>query len=256
MEGFVNVKKEGRRGKMYAAYLREFEPKDAYLDEHRRLYAEDMVTAAEGDRFTCPCGGTLVKDTAQALIICTSCAVAHDFQEMDGSNVTYDQEMNMESITFFAYQRANHFKEWLAQFQAKENTVIPDEVLDQLKAEFRKERVSSSTQITCAKVRHYLKKLKLTRWYEHKNTITTMLNGEQPERLSPALEERLIAMFEEIQAPWELHKPSVRSNFLSYSYCLYKVRACFRVGAEMALWLTVRVVRRHSFVNYSDTTDT
>ena len=32
-------------------------------------------------------------------------------------------------VSYFAYKRINHFNEWLAQFQAKETTQIPEEVL-------------------------------------------------------------------------------------------------------------------------------
>ena len=32
-------------------------------------------------------------------------------------------------ISFFAYKRQNHFVEWLAQFQAKESTEIPEELM-------------------------------------------------------------------------------------------------------------------------------
>ena len=36
------------------------------------------------------------------------------------------------------------------------------------------------------------------------------------------LEEQMRNMFRIIQEPFETHKPKTRSNFLSYSYCLYK----------------------------------
>ena len=31
---------------------------------------------------------------------------------------------------YYAYKKINHFNEWLAQFQAKESTEIPDDVYD------------------------------------------------------------------------------------------------------------------------------
>jgi hypothetical protein len=35
-------------------------------------------------------------------------------------------------VCFYAYKKINHFKEILAQFQGKETTQIPDEVIDQI----------------------------------------------------------------------------------------------------------------------------
>ena len=37
------------------------------------------------------------------------------------------------------------------------------------------------------------------------------------------LEDKLRLMFHAIQAPFEKHKPENRKNFLSYSFCLYKL---------------------------------
>jgi len=41
-------------------------------------------------------------------------------------------------------------------------------------------------------------------------------------KLPPELENRLKAMFVEIQKPFDRHCPPDRKNFLSYSYTLYK----------------------------------
>ena len=37
-----------------------------------------------------------------------------------------------KEISYFAYKRINHFNEWLAQFQFKETTDIPQELYDQI----------------------------------------------------------------------------------------------------------------------------
>ena len=41
-------------------------------------------------------------------------------------------------ITYFSYKRINHFNEWLAQFQAKETTEIPQEIYDNIIEELKK----------------------------------------------------------------------------------------------------------------------
>ena len=40
--------------------------------------------------------------------------------------------------SYFAYKRINHFNEWLAQFQAKETTDIPEDVYDGILKELDK----------------------------------------------------------------------------------------------------------------------
>ncbi len=52
--------------------------------------------------------------------------------------------------------------------------------------------------------------------------MCNILNGVPAPKLSAALEERLKAMFVEIQEPFKRNCPPERKNFLSYSYTLYK----------------------------------
>ena len=46
-----------------------------------------------------------------------------------------------KEICFYAYKRINHFREILAQFQAKETTQIPNQVLENIKLQIKKERI-------------------------------------------------------------------------------------------------------------------
>lgn len=91
-----------------------------------------------------------------------------------------------------------------------------------VKAEFKKHRTSTRAEIKPTKVREFLKKLKLNKYYEHTNAICNILNGVPPPKLSTELEERLKAMFMEIQEPFERNCPPNRKNFLSYGFTLYK----------------------------------
>ena len=57
-----------------------------------------------------------------------------------------------KEVCFYAYKRINHFREILAQFQAKETTQIPDEVLDNIKLQIKKERITLK-QMTIKKLK-------------------------------------------------------------------------------------------------------
>jgi hypothetical protein len=134
---------------------------------------------------------------------------------------SYKEEQESDQNIVYSYKRENHFNEWLAQFQAKEITNIPDEVFSLLRNEFRKQKASKS-DITQTRVRDMLKKLKMNKYYEHAPYISSLLNGIKPPRMTQALEDKLRIMFHHIQKPFEKHCPSDRKNFLSYSYILYK----------------------------------
>jgi hypothetical protein len=158
-------------------------------------------------------------DTAD--VVCDSCGTVVDV--LISEELTYKEEQETsEKIINYSYKRDNHFNEWLSQFQAQEMTTIPPEVIQQLRNEFKKMKIKSLTEITHARVRALLKKLKLNKFYEHVPYITNILSGIDPPKMPAELEERLRIMFKDIQKPFDEHCPTERKNFLSYSYVLYK----------------------------------
>lgn len=154
-------------------------------------------------------------------LVCDGCGCVVD--HIISEELTYREEQeSSEKIINYSYKRENHFNEWLSQFQAQEMTNIPKEVIEQLRSELKKLKIKSLDDITHAKVRNLLKKLKLNKYYEHVPYITNILNGIKPPNMPQELEERLRIMFKDIQMPFDKHCPSERKNFLSYSYTLYK----------------------------------
>jgi len=125
-------------------------------------------------------------------------------------------------MSYYAYKKINHLNEWLAQFQAKETTEISQAVLDQIRTELRKERITDMSKVKPSKLKEIIKKLKLNRCYDHVAHILNRLNGISAPVLSREIEEKLRFMFKEIQYSFVKHCPKKRSNFLSYSFVLYK----------------------------------
>ena len=67
----------------------------------------------------------------------------------------------METISQpFSYQRKNHFKEWLNQLQGKV-TIIPEEVINLVLIELKKERITDSKDITSERIKKIFKKIKI-----------------------------------------------------------------------------------------------
>ena len=122
----------------------------------------------------------------------------------------------------YAYKKINHLNEILNQFQAKESTMIPEEVMNEVVLEIKKRRIANIADLTEKEIREILKKLGRSKFYEHAAHILSRLNGNPPPTITPEIEEKIRAMFQEIQAPFLLYCPNDRTNFLSYSYILYK----------------------------------
>ena len=154
-----------------------------------------------------------------SLSICPYCGYQENIY-IDSIKPSYNEPP--KEITYFAYKRINHFNEWLAQFQAKESTDIPKEIYKNVLNELKKERFTAFSKLTNEKLRKILKKIRCNKYYEHIPHIINNLTNKTPPILTREIEEKLRAMFREIQAPFIKHCPENRKNFLSYSYVLHK----------------------------------
>ena len=174
----------------------------------------------ESDYGCCPmCDNEMSFSQNEAMLNCGVCG-HQDFILVDSEKPSYKDPPR--EISYFAYKKINHLNEWLAQFQAKETTEIPQEIFDLIQTELKKERISDTQKLKASKLREILKKLKLSKYYEHVAHILNRLNGVQAPVLSREVEDKLRYMFREIQPSFIKHCPKGRSNFLSYSYVLYK----------------------------------
>ena len=127
-----------------------------------------------------------------------------------------------KEISYFSYNRINHFNEWINQTQGKETTEIPEEVFDKIYLELKKNKIDNMATLDYDKIKAILKKIKINKYYEHIPYILNRITGKINPQLNPELEEKLRNMFKEIQVPFLKYKKGIRKNFLSYSYVLHK----------------------------------
>jgi uncharacterized Zn finger protein (UPF0148 family) len=157
--------------------------------------------------------------TSEGILVCPRCG--SEEYTMVVSDVPSFRDPPKERNNY-AYKKINHLNEILNQFQAKESTVIPEEVMNEVILEIRKRRISNIADLSEEDIRQILKKLGRSKYYEHRAHILSRLNGNPPPTITPEIEEKIRTMFQEIQAPFLLYCPNDRTNFLSYSYILYK----------------------------------
>jgi len=162
--------------------------------------------------------GELIPVDHEGILVCNNCSNSIKFL-VENDKPSYKEPP--KEVCFYAYKRINHFREILAQFQAKETTLIPDEVLENIKLQIKKERIKL-TQITNKKAKDILKKLGYNKYYEHIPFIKDKL-GIKPPIMSAELEERLCNLFTDIQGPYAKYCPDDRVNFLNYYYTVYKL---------------------------------
>ena len=172
--------------------------------------------------------GELIPLDDEGVLICNICAVNIPYL-IENEKPSYKEPP--KEVCFYAYKKINHFKEILAQFQGKETTQIPDDVIEQIQMQIKKERISLD-QLNHYKTKEILKKLGFNKYYEHIAFIKNKL-GIKPPIFTPELEETLCNLFMETQAPYAKTCPDYRVNFLNYYYVLFKF--CELLGEEQYL---------------------
>jgi hypothetical protein len=193
---------------------------DDFLDINNFVYPTDICQVCHK--------GELIPLEEDGIMICNMCSRSIPYL-IENEKPSYKEPP--KEVCFYAYKRINHFKEILAQFQGKETTQIPEDVIENIKLQIKKERIEIS-QITNVKTKEILKKLGHNKYYEHIPFIKDKL-GIKPPIMSPELEETLCNLFIELQAPYSKYCPDDRVNFLNYYYTAYKL--CELLGEEKYL---------------------
>jgi hypothetical protein len=191
-----------------------------FLDINNFVYQTDICQTCHK--------GELIPLEDEGIMVCNICSRSIPYL-IENEKPSYKEPP--KEVCFYAYKRINHFKEILAQFQGKETTQIPLDVIENIKLQIKKERIEIH-QITNLKTKEFLKKLGYNKYYEHIPFIKDKL-GIKPPIMSPELEETLCSLFIELQAPYSKFCPDDRVNFLNYYYTAYKL--CELLGEDKYL---------------------
>lgn len=211
MEQYIN-KTIGRQSKkLYDCYTHIIE---------KSINDEDYETTDE--TYLCEkCNNYKVLIPNESVLVCQNCGVTDNYLDNNQTSITYEQEVHTESnINHGIYKRMSHFNDILLNCQAKTHVKISDEVINNIKNEYKKYKQEHFNK------KHFksiLKKLGYSKYYEQINKISELVTGTQMLQIPKEIEDKLKSMFRLIQEPFEKYKPKNRINFLSYSYCFYQL---------------------------------
>jgi hypothetical protein len=204
------IEKPMQRSELLNQYLSIIEPS---MMQQSEVITDDEWTLCE------MCGAEMSMCLNEAVLTCGSCGNQEQIL-VDSDKPSYKDPPR--EVSYYAYKKINHFNEWLAQFQAKESTEIPQDIYDAILLQLKKERVTNMSTLKPTKLREILRDLGKSKYYEHIPHIINRLNGQNAPNMSREDEERLRHMFRELQPSFKRHMPKGRRNFLSYAYVLYK----------------------------------
>jgi len=202
---------------------------DFFTTSTRKRKSEDVVetkSASEPEKsysqqWKCDeCNADLLYNKKEAQRTCPLCGKTTPFQEMTRGDMI---AQGYTPTTAYLYKRQNHFKTWLKRTQAKETTSISPEVIDLVRKELKKERITDMSTVDHYKIKFILKKLRQNKYYNNCVQITTIVTGKVPPQMSSDQEECLLQMFQRVQEPFErIVMGKMRQNMLSYSFLIHK----------------------------------
>jgi len=229
------LKQQRENNNIVIKYLSNID--DSFLDVNSFICQTDICQICHK--------GELIPLEDEGIMVCNSCSRSIPYL-IENEKPSYKEPP--KEVCFYAYKRINHFKEILAQFQGKETTQIPPDVIENIKLQIKKERIELA-QITNVKTKEILKKLGYNKYYEHIPFIKDKL-GIKPPIMSPELEETLCNLFVELQSPYSKFCPDDRVNFLNYYYTAYKL--CELLGEEKYLPLFPLLKDREKRIEQDD----
>lgn len=122
LASYVSVTHKSNKNNVLQRYLRHVEKQvdpvtQAAFNAHLNSDAKRHPREAE---YFCPgCEKGMDFHGRESMLVCPHCGTCRTFTEMSAANLTYEQEIHQDVITYFAYKRNNHFCEWLNSLQAK-----------------------------------------------------------------------------------------------------------------------------------------
>ena len=144
------------------------------------------------------------------------------------------------------YNRLDHFKEVLGQFQGREGKQIPPEILQRIEADIAENKEPKDA--TAADVKNTIRKLKLTKYMENFYYILFAVTGREPPYIRRETEDKMVRMFKQIDRIYDAISHDGRKSFLNYYYIIFKLLELMKetdLLPEVPLIRTIARLRQH-----------
>lgn len=171
--------------------------------------------------------------------ICTACKSPYEIEEKTSEftckcgHVEKMHGVVFEDDQFFyqegqrtkhgRYDPTKHCRFWVDRIQAKENTEIPERIINAIKKCIRRDKLWIDN-VTCESIRGYLKQIKITTKYNtHIPLIRKIITGKEPPQFTDYELKLIFMYFSLVTQIFNRIKPADKSNSPYHPYFIYKI---------------------------------
>lgn len=167
----------------------------------------------------CDCGGEFVMYAESNERKCNTCGMTASIYDsaIDDANI-YAAEIQKTKQN--RHHPIQHCKVWVGRIQAWVGPNVPDSVYDQLRVCFTRDNTNLKN-ITCRRIRKYLKEKKLTTFNNFVPFIRKVLTGISPPQLTTAELNRLYETFTQVAKILQDMRPDNNINY--YPVFIFKI---------------------------------
>jgi hypothetical protein len=145
---------------------------DEYLSRMKLFTGSEKVCMESEHCMTCNIARE--ENLSEGILVCPGCGSEEYMMVVSDFAGFKDPPKERNN---YAYKKINHLNEILNQFQAKESTIIPEDLMNEVVLEIRKRRIKNVADLCEKDIREILKKLNRSKYYEHAAHILSRLNG-------------------------------------------------------------------------------
>lgn len=176
------------------------------------------------------CNNHLIDKNETNILICSECHTEIDLINKQ-DNTTYADTSRINVATRFVYDRKTHFRECLYNFQGKQQTTIPEQLIDKIRLklvqyklnDYDKDGNKTYKRVTKKNIANILKELRMGKHYDHTNLIHKMITGIELPDLSH-ISDKVIRDFDVLSNTYDKFFKNIdRKNFISTNYVLFQI---------------------------------
>ena len=224
---YVNLENEinNLNTKIYMDKKKELKTKylSIVLDNNTSRFIKNNKNKNEEIEKKCLCENFKI-EINEGYYTCYICGLVYGiYIDCSFNHTSYESLRDVTRINEQIYEKKNHFMEIWTQKQAKQNTVLPKNVMDAIYEQIKRRRIKDLTKIDEKIIKEFLKRTNNAQYYEQSYCILKEINNETELNFNDKLTNKVFYMFLEYEKAYEETKDINRKSSISYNYVIHKI---------------------------------